>query len=98
MTWPVSLAAFEVPRHGSSGALLPLGLFLLVQTDFWHLGAGLVKLKNCAVETTSGVHDRGVVPVRYLGISTGWLDENWRWWSEYEAWHDSGWNGPKGPA
>ena len=20
---------------------------------------------------------------RYLGISNGWLDENWQWWSEY---------------
>jgi len=51
--------------HGSSGALLPLGLFLLVQTDFW-----------------------------YLGISTGWLDENWKWWSEYDKLYGR----PLGPA
>ena len=84
MTWPVSLASLEVPRHGSSGALLPLGLFLLVQTDFWHLGAGF---GTSELEKAWGVHDKGVLPVRYLGISTGWLDENWKWWSEYEAWH-----------
>lgn len=30
----------------------------------------------------------------YLGISTGWLDENWQWWSEYEKLYGH----PLGPA
>ena len=29
--------------------------------------------------------------VRYLGISTGWLSENWQWWPEYELWLRQPW-------
>ncbi|CAK9058731.1 unnamed protein product [Durusdinium trenchii] len=46
--------------NAKSGASLPLGLFLLVQNDYW-----------------------------YLGISTGWLSENWQWWPEYDKLYGS---------
>ena len=115
-------------RHGA-GATLPLGLFLLAQNDFWHLGGrtesgqkprawicpGREKVESPEPLRTSEDlavgpgsrtifvaafwHSR-IVPFqldeamfmrsyqsfRYLGISTGWLDENWQWWSEYAAW------------